>query len=338
MRLTWIASLAVLPLQRFHFAECGKVAETPQLQCPHCRAKMRVRDPSILGKKVRCPKCKNPFGTKSPDDPTDDDSFLSGLDGLEDEYGPVSQPAPPAARPRPRSTPPDDDVQRDESPPERRKKKRRARETADGLPPILWPLCGLIGGAIGGAVWVVIAFALHRQFGIIAWGVGALTGLGVAMAAGRRAGTATGALAAGLALCVILASKLIVAILFVNQWAAQLEAPAHREEQIVFQEALAIAEEQQDKGIKLNWPPGKSLDAATELADFPEPIAKQAQKNWDEQTPRMKEIKKNMDQIAQAGKAFVIGVAFVGSFSLFDLLWFFLAMASAFRLGRGIID
>jgi hypothetical protein len=296
---------------------------------------MRVRDPSILGKKVRCPKCKNPFSTPSPDAPTDDDSFLQGLDGLQDEYGPVSQPAPIAPRPKPRPRPTDDEVERDEPRPARRKKRRRTQGTADGLPAILWPVCGLIGGSIGGAVWVVVAFALQRQIGIIAWGVGALTGLGVAMAAGRRAGTASGVLAAGLAVCVILASKLVVAILFVNVWAAQLEVPAERETQIVFQEAVAITEEQQKKGIKLNWPPGKSLDNASELADFPEPIAKQAQKNWDEQTPRMKEIQKNMGQIAQAGRAFLIVLAFIGSFGLFDLLWFLLAMGSAFRLGRG---
>lgn len=182
----------------------------------------------------------------------------------------------------------------------------------------------------------MIAFGLHRQLGIIAWGVGGLTGLGVAMAAGQRAGTATGVLAAGLAFCVILASKLVVTILFVNQWMGQLEAPAHLQEQIILQEAQTLAEEQEKRGAKLNWPPGKSLDDATELADFPEPIAKQAQENWNAQTPRIKENQKNMNQIARVGKAFVIGAAFVASFTLFDLLWFFLAMGSAFRIGRGI--
>jgi predicted Zn finger-like uncharacterized protein len=315
------------------------VAETIQLQCPHCKAKARLRNLSVLGKKVRCPNCRKPFDTQSPSDRTDDDNFLHGLDGLDDEFGPISQPAPIAPRPKLRSpSSRESDVRRDEPSPEKKKKKRRPKRTADGLPAILWPVCGLIGGAVGGAVWVGVAFAIHRQLGIIAWGVGALTGLGVAMAAGRRAGSGTGILAAGLAFCVILASKLIVAILFVNQWAAQLEAPALREQQIVFQEALAIAEEQQKNGVKLNWPPGKSLDNATELADFPEPIAKQAQKNWEEETPRMKEVQKNIGQIAQAGKPFVIGIAFIGSFGFFDLLWFFLAMGSAFRLGRGITD
>ncbi len=312
------------------------MAEPNQLRCPHCSTRMRVRDPSILGKKVRCPKCKNPFTTPSPDDPTDDDNFLEGLNGLEDEYGPVSQSAPIAPRPKPRLRPSDDEVERDEPRPARRKKKRRTQGTADGLPAILWPVCGLVGGSIGGAVWVLVAFAIHRQIGIIAWGVGALTGLGVAMAAGRRAGTATGVLAAGMAVCVILASKLVVAILFVNQFAAHLEAPDELEKQMVLLEAHAIADDQQKKGVDLKWPPGKSLDKATELEDFPEPIAKRAQKNWDEQTPRIKERRENLGHIAQAGKAFVIAFAFFGSFGLFDLLWFFLAMGSAFRLGRGM--
>jgi predicted Zn finger-like uncharacterized protein len=313
------------------------MAEINQLQCPHCRAKMRLPDPSILGKKVRCPKCKNPFDTRRPSPPADDDDFLQGLDGLEDEYGPVTQAQPLAARPkpRPRQT---DDVERDESRPAKKKRRPRTQDSLDGWPPILWPVFGLVGGAIGGVLWVAVAVGLQRQLGIIAWGVGALTGLGVAMAAGRRAGTGTGVLAAGLAVCVIFASKLVVAILFVNQWAARLEVPAERETQIVFQEAATIAEEQEKKGVKLKWPPGKSLEDATELADFPEEIAKQAQKNWDEQTPRMKEIQKNMGQIAQTGRAFVIAIAFIGSFGGLDLLWFFLAMASAFRLGRGILS
>ncbi len=314
------------------------MSEITQLQCPHCFAKMRLRDQSILGKKVRCPKCKTPFETPRPTASADDDNFLQGLDGLEDEYGPVSKAPPLAPRPRPRSRQ-TDDGERDASRPAKKKRKRaRNQDWQDGFPPILWPVAGLIGGALGGVIWVAVAVGLQRQIGIIAWGVGALTGLGVAMAAGRRAGTGTGVLAAGLAICVILASKLVVAILFVNQWAAQLEVPGAREAQIVFQEAAAIAEEQEQKGVKLKWPPGKSLEDATELADFPPEIAKQAQKNWDDQTPRMKETQKNMGQIAQAGRAFVIAIAFIGSFGFFDLLWFFLATGSAFRLGRGIVS
>ena len=154
------------------------------------------------------------------------------------------------------------------------------------------------------------------------------------MAAGRRAGTATGGLAAALAFCVILASKFVLAVLFVNQWAA-VGRPELRKQQILVQEADAIAEEQQKQGVKLNWPRGKSLDNAVELSDFPETVVKQAAE-LGETDATCKEIQKNMGHVAQAGKGFLITLAFIGSFSLFDLLWFFLAMGSAFRLGRGL--
>ena len=305
-----------------------------QLECPHCFTKLKLRDPSILGKKVKCPKCKSAFAAENPaDTQSEDDNFLGGLSGLEDEYGPVVQPTLPPIRPKTKAAAAGGSSGAGKS---KEKARGRSPQSSEGLPAILWPVCGLVGGSLGGVLWVVITFAVQRQFGIIAWVVGALTGLGVAMAAGRRAGTATGGLAAALAFCVILASKFVLAVLFVNQWAAQLAAPELREQQILVQEADAIAEEQQKQGVKLNWPRGKSLDNAVELSDFPETVVKQARQNWEKQTPRAKEIQKNMGHVAQAGKGFLITLAFIGSFSLFDLLWFFLAMGSAFRLGRGL--
>jgi hypothetical protein len=197
-------------------------------------------------------------------------------------------------------------------------------------------------GALGGVIWVLIAYATHRELGIIAWGIGALTGFAVAMAAGDRAGTGSGILAAGLAFGVILASKFVLALLFVNQMHAQFDNPTQREAEgeIVVMEARALVEEQEKKGAKLKWPPGQSLETAEELSDFPEGIAKQAQKNVDAQTPRIKEHKKTLQQLTNignnpVGRGFIVGLFFLFSFGLFDILWFFLATGSAFRLGRG---
>jgi hypothetical protein len=33
-------------------------------QCPHCQAKMGIKNPDFIGKKVRCPACKEPFTVK----------------------------------------------------------------------------------------------------------------------------------------------------------------------------------------------------------------------------------------------------------------------------------
>jgi len=335
-------------LNRVHAFEGPTVSEPIQLECPHCSAQLRVRDTSILGKRVRCPKCKNPFATPEASYASDeaaahvadeDGGFLSGLGSIEDEYGSISQPTLPAPRPRRRPTPGEEyqNPRPDTLPPRKKKKKRkRARFSGDGLPVILWPVCGLAGGAVGGVIWVLVAYLAHLQIGIIAWAVGGLTGLAVAMAAGSRAATGSGILAAVLAFGMILISKFAVAVLFVNQFAGQMENAKERQEQIIIQEARTLAEEQEKKGVKLDWPRGKSLDEAEELSDFPAPIAQQAQKNWDAQNPRIKGHLQNMQQINRIGKAFAIGAVFLVSFGLFDLLWFFLAISSAFKLGRGM--
>jgi predicted Zn finger-like uncharacterized protein len=121
-----------------------------------------------------------------------EDEILGG----EDEFGPVVAPRRPALPSKVGSTPlkraKADGAKSTNKP----KKRARSRSSGDGLPGILWPVCGLVGGAFAGAIWVGVAVAFHRQMGIIAWGVGAGTGLGIAMAAGRRAGDGTGLLAA----------------------------------------------------------------------------------------------------------------------------------------------
>ena len=48
-----------------------------------------------------------------------------------------------------------------------------------------WGLGGLVGGAIGAAIWAGIVYAIHVEIGWLAWGVGALVGLGVRLAPRR---------------------------------------------------------------------------------------------------------------------------------------------------------
>lgn len=46
---------------------------TIAIECPHCGAKLRLKDDSALGKKIRCRKCEKPFVAKAADE--DDDLF-----------------------------------------------------------------------------------------------------------------------------------------------------------------------------------------------------------------------------------------------------------------------
>ncbi|MEW6198435.1 MAG: hypothetical protein AB1601_07210 [Planctomycetota bacterium] len=70
-------------------------------------------------------------------------------------------------------------------------------------------LGSLVGALIGAAVWAVVAIATNYQLGIIAWGLGALAGYG--MARGHREGRAgAGITAALVAILGILAARVVM--------------------------------------------------------------------------------------------------------------------------------
>ena len=37
-------------------------------QCPHCEARVPVKDESLIGEEINCPKCKKPFVVEDPED------------------------------------------------------------------------------------------------------------------------------------------------------------------------------------------------------------------------------------------------------------------------------
>src|SRR6266542_6408175 len=43
-------------------------------QCPSCEAMAPIRDPSLIGRKIDCPKCKYRFVVEEPADSVDDEA------------------------------------------------------------------------------------------------------------------------------------------------------------------------------------------------------------------------------------------------------------------------
>lgn len=64
------------------------MADPISVQCPHCKAKLKLKAAPPEGKKIGCPKCKKPFPVKAPPKKkADEDDFLDALDDLaEDDY------------------------------------------------------------------------------------------------------------------------------------------------------------------------------------------------------------------------------------------------------------
>jgi hypothetical protein len=82
--------------------------------CPHCDSELTAPD-TVLGKRVKCKKCGDPFTAKRAPDPDDDDD--------DDD-----RPAQPAAKARPRPARDEDD---DDSPPRKSTKARRPADDDD---------------------------------------------------------------------------------------------------------------------------------------------------------------------------------------------------------------
>ena len=52
-------------------------------QCPKCKATLKLKSRKAVGKKVPCPKCKQPFVVKPLPEPEDDDDFFGNVDSLD---------------------------------------------------------------------------------------------------------------------------------------------------------------------------------------------------------------------------------------------------------------
>ena len=61
------------------------------IQCPHCQATLKLKNRKAVGKKVPCPKCKQPFVVKPLPEAEDEDDFLGDVDSFDEDYGEPEQ-------------------------------------------------------------------------------------------------------------------------------------------------------------------------------------------------------------------------------------------------------
>jgi len=199
-----------------------------------------------------------------------------------------------------------------------------------------WVIAGLIGGAIGAAIWAGITYGTGYEVGWIAWGIGILVGFAVRVAAGNVEGAGPGAVAAVIAILSICAGKYAATSLLVNDVLGNLANLSVSEDAMIENHASRIAEEWNTAGKKMTWPDGMSLESASELAEFPPEVVAEAKKHWSElpADERQKQLAAPKEAFEQATSE-IRFEAFKASFGPIDILFFFLAVASAFRLGAG---
>lgn len=204
-------------------------------------------------------------------------------------------------------------------------------------------IAGAIGGAVGAGVWAVISYFAHAEVGWIAWGIGFVVGVFVRIAAGEAfEGPLPGVVAAGIAILAVLAGKFAAAHMAASAIDLSQVSMDVTDEQMIVSIADEIIHEREAKGQKVVLLGGKTLDDATTQADYPPAIWKEASQKWtklgatkQQEQKTVREAK--MRQALQAFRQVAEREAFAASFSAFDALWFFLAAATAFKIGHGNI-
>ncbi len=79
---------------------------------------------------------------------------------------------------------------------------------------------GAVGGVVGAGIWIGVGMATGYELGWIAWGIGALTGLGVMKGSGDEGGAIGGGIAVAFAIVAILVGKWFVIQLAISQWSS----------------------------------------------------------------------------------------------------------------------
>jgi hypothetical protein len=200
-----------------------------------------------------------------------------------------------------------------------------------------WLGAGLIAGLLGAFVWAGISYAINYEIGYVAWAIGGLVGVAVRFAAGNeQEGAGPGVVAAGTSIGAVLLGKYLAVHFLVANVLAANPPPEITADDMMMQTAHKIVLEKQSKGEQLVWPEGKNFLTAEGPADFPPGVWQEANTKWkaipaDEQQKIMAAEKKEMMSELEELK----NQAFFQSFGIFDALWFFLAAATAYRLGAG---
>ena len=216
-----------------------------------------------------------------------------------------------------------------------------------------------IGAAVGGLVWFLVAWYANLAVGYIAWGIGVLAGLGM-MWGHRTPSTRAGVVAAGMSALGIIGAKLAIFIVIMysvvtgdtdnidlqrefvkgtmtNEMLDErgIDAEKDREAQwdSVYEEAAVKVAAMSDDEVRAKVKELQEKYAAEETEEEPQVAAKDGQ-GLDEATAA-----DPVDEVepVEAGEA--IGSFFSlfaqSMFGPFDLLWFFLALSSAYKIGRG---
>lgn len=205
---------------------------------------------------------------------------------------------------------------------------------------------GVIAGIVGAAVWAGIAYGTGYEIGWIAWGIGMFVGLGVAKGAEGESAPA-GWLAVLITLLAIVGGKYATVELLIGK---ELGDGSHIVDEIIaglndesFTSSIAdtLVAEKSIRGEDVNWPEGVDPSSASTEAEYPQEIWQQAAAQWADMSEDQRRefrqgaeasIRENVGASLEVLRAEIAREGFLQSFSGMDLLFFGLAVFTAYRV------
>ena len=200
-------------------------------------------------------------------------------------------------------------------------------------------IAGLVAGLVGAGLWAGIAYFTGYEIGWIAWGIGALVGLAVAL--GAQGGTpATGVMAVLISLVAIAGGKYLAIEFQLNDYLSEGGTAEFFEDEDFVISFLAdyIVYEKEDAGEVLFYSEDADRENPMAEKDYPAVVWAQAKAEYNAMSADEREAFKNdMMQQTTADMAEYRGEisqdAFWDSFGLFDLLFAGLAVVTAYSIG-----
>jgi hypothetical protein len=202
---------------------------------------------------------------------------------------------------------------------------------------------GVLGGFVGAVIWAGISCFTGYEIGWIAWGVGGLVGLGCAWGS-QGSGRALGVAAVVITLLSIVAGKYAAVEFGIRKEIGSQDevlqsalADLQKDEMVISFLADEAAAQRQAQGETIQWPDGVNPEEARLQSDYPPAIWAEAASKWEGMSTQEHEqyrdqLEEHVRTSIQAFFSNISSYGFLHSFGVMDLLFFGLAVATAFRI------
>ena len=310
-------------------------------QCPHCDAKLKLKNPELAGKKIKCPRCAEPFvvtpqeaapakPSRAPQKPEPtapaEDDWLSDLGdaGMEEDK------LPPVIKKKKKATVPGEIRER--------KRSEEGRELSLPMHYVMMGVTGLVGGLIGASIWAALTYFTGVEIGYVAILVGACAGIGVRLGASQwDFGMGPGLLAVAVAIVALVGGKVVGGRMYLNKELGEFRALAleFQHDNHLIAEMADEAWDEIPEGTQLSNPELEDGDFNTPEQipkTYPKEVWERALAKWNALTDAEKQ-KLRDDQAQLFNAEFEIPAEAL--FGPIDVLWFFLAVGAAFRIATG---